>query len=143
MRRKLVIFAAVVLVAVGLFVSGWPYEIYMRTRAAQLRAEIERYNAAHGKYPVSLLDIAGAPVNGPIYYERDLESPEVYHLWFRTGLGTVSQYDSKTRTCMAHNRSNKSLEPTAGRCVERFDFVREFLVFVTRVPASGASASYR
>jgi hypothetical protein len=98
MRSKLVIFAAVVLVAVGLFVSGWPYEIYMRTRAGQLRAEIERYHAAHGKYPVSLLDIAGAPVNGPIYYERDLEASEVYHLWFGTGLGTVSQYDPKTRT---------------------------------------------
>jgi hypothetical protein len=98
MRRKLAIFAVIVLLAVGLFASGWPYEIYMRSRAAQIRAQIERYRAAHGKYPVSLLDIAGAPVNGPIYYERDLESPEVYYLWFGTGLGTVLQYDSKTRT---------------------------------------------
>jgi hypothetical protein len=98
MRRKLVIFAAIVLVAVGVFASGWPYEIYMRSRAARLRGQIERYHASHGKYPISLLDIAGAPVNGPIYYERDLESPEVYYLWFGTGVGTVSQYDSKTRT---------------------------------------------
>jgi len=98
MRRRLVMFAAVVLVAVGFFASGWPYEIYMRTRAARLRGQIERYHAAVGKYPVSLLDIAGAPLNGPIYYERDLESPEIYYLWFGTGLGTVSQYDSKTRT---------------------------------------------
>jgi hypothetical protein len=45
-----------------------------------------------------LLEIGGAQVNGPIYYERDLESAEVYYLWFGTGLGTVSQYDSKTRT---------------------------------------------
>ena len=98
MRRRLAIIAAVVLVAVGLFVPGWPYEIYMRTCASRLRAQIERYHATHGKYPVSLLDIAGAPVNGPIYYERDLELPEVYYLWFGTGVGTVSQYDSKTRT---------------------------------------------
>ncbi len=70
----------------------------MRTRAARLRGQIERYHAAVGKYPVSLLDIAGAPLNGPIYYERDLESPEIYYLWFGTGLGTVSQYDSKTDT---------------------------------------------
>jgi hypothetical protein len=52
-------------------VSGWPHEIYMQTRSATLRAQIERYHVEHGKYPISLLDIAGAPVNGPIYYERD------------------------------------------------------------------------
>jgi hypothetical protein len=98
MRRRLAISAAVVLVAVGFLASGWPYEIYMRTHAARLRAQIERYRAAYGKYPVSLLDIAGAPLNGPIYYERDLESPEIYYLWFGTGVGTVSQYDSRTRT---------------------------------------------
>lgn len=98
MRRTLVMIAAIVAVTVGVFASGWPYEIYMRTRAARLRAQIERYHSAHGKYPVSMLDIAGAPLNGSIYYERDLESPEVYYLWFATGLGTVSQYDSKTRT---------------------------------------------
>jgi hypothetical protein len=98
MRRKLAIFVGVVLVAVVLFASGWPHEIYMRSRAARLRGEIEHYHAAHGNYPISLLDIAGAPVNGPICYERDLESPEVYYLWFGTGFGTVSQYDSKTRT---------------------------------------------
>jgi hypothetical protein len=98
MRRRLVIVAAVVLVAVACFAFGWPSEVYMRTRAARLRGQIERYHASHGNYPISLLEIAGAPVNGPIYYERDLESPEVYYLWFGTGLGTVSQYDSKTRT---------------------------------------------
>ena len=78
-------------------VSGRWHEIYMRTRAVRLRAQIERYHAEHGKYPISLLDIPGAPVNGPLYYERDLESPEVYYLWFGTGVGTVLQYDSKTR----------------------------------------------
>jgi hypothetical protein len=71
MRVKRVIAAVVVLVAFGLIVSGWPHEIYMQTRSATLRAQIERYHVEHGKYPISLLDIAGAPVNGPIYYERD------------------------------------------------------------------------
>ena len=98
MRVKLVIVGAVLVLGMAFVLSGWPYEIYMRSRADRIRAQIERYHAAHGKYPISLLEIAGAPVNGPIYYERDLESPEVYHLWFGTGVGTVSQYDSKTRT---------------------------------------------
>ena len=98
MRVRFVVVAAVVVLAVALVLSGWPREIYMRIRAARLAAQIERYHATHGKYPVSLLDIAGAQVNGPIYYERDLDSPGVYYLWFGTGVGTVSQYDSKTRT---------------------------------------------
>jgi hypothetical protein len=98
MRVRVTIIAAVIVLAVAVVLSGWPREIYMRFRADRLAAQIERYHATHGKYPVSLLDIAGAPVNGPIYYERDLESPEVFYLWFGTGVGTVSQYDSKTRT---------------------------------------------
>jgi hypothetical protein len=98
MRRRLLICVAVIVVATGIFASGWPYEIYMRTRAARLRGQIERYHAEHRKYPISLLDIAGTPLNGPIHYERDLESPEVYYLWFGTGVGIVLQYDSKTRT---------------------------------------------
>jgi hypothetical protein len=98
MRLRLVSIAIVAVVVVALLLSGWPREIYMRYRAARLATQIESYHAANGKYPVSLLDIAGAPVNGPIYYERDLESAQVYYLWFGTGVGTVSQYDSKTRT---------------------------------------------
>ena len=70
----------------------------MMLRARHIAAQLESYRASHGKYPVSLLDIAGTPVNGPIYYQRDLDSAEVYYLWFGTGFGTVSQYDSKTRT---------------------------------------------
>ena len=95
---RIAIIAAVIVLAVAIVLSGWPREIYMRLRSDRLAAQIERYHATHGKYPVSLLEIAGAPVNGPIYYERDLESPEVYYLWFGTGFGTVLQYDSKTRT---------------------------------------------
>ena len=89
MRVRIAIAAAAVVLAVAVVLPGWPREIYMRFRAARLAAQIERYHAANGKYPISLLDIAGAPVNGPIYYD---------YLWFGTGLGTVSQYDSKTRT---------------------------------------------
>src|SRR5260370_40880758 len=98
MRARLAIVTTAIVLAVAVVLSGWPREFYMRFRAARLAAQIERYHAANGRYPVSLLEIAGAQVNGAIYYERDLESPEVYYLWFGTGLGTVSQYDSKTRT---------------------------------------------
>jgi hypothetical protein len=71
------------------------------------------YHGTHGKYPVSLAEISSAEVNGPIYYDRDLDSASVYYLWFGTGFGTVSQYDSKTRTWHGPHRSNQSLEPTA------------------------------
>ncbi len=87
-----------VIAAIALILSGWPYELYMRSRAAQFRAEIERYHNTRGNYPISVADIAGAPLNGPLYYERSLESPDIYYIWFGTGFGTVSQYDSKTRT---------------------------------------------
>ena len=98
MHVRLSILAGIVALTIALLLIGWPREIYMRLRAARLAAQIENYHTAHGKYPVSLLDIAGAAVNGPIYYERDLDSPDVYYLWFGTGVGTVSQFDSKTRT---------------------------------------------
>jgi hypothetical protein len=98
MRLRLMIVLTIVLLAALVLLTGWAREIYMLFRAARLAAQIEHYHAGHGKYPVSLLDIAGAPANGPIYYERDLESPEIYYLRFGTGVGTVSQYDSKTRT---------------------------------------------
>ena len=98
MRHWLAIVVTIVVIAVACFAFEWPYEMYMQTRAVRLLGQIERYQAANGKYPLSRLDIAGASINGPIYYERDLESPEVYYLWFGTGFGTVSQYDSKTRT---------------------------------------------
>lgn len=98
MRSRLLAIALIVGLVLIFLLTGWPYEIYMRSRSARLRSQIEHYHAAHGRYPVSLADIPGARLNGPIYYERDLESPEVYYLWFGTGVGTVSQYDSKTRT---------------------------------------------
>ena len=68
----------------------------MMHRARRIAAQLESYRTTHGNYPVSLLDIADAPVNGPIYYQRDLDTPDVYYLWFGTGFGTVSQYDSNT-----------------------------------------------
>jgi hypothetical protein len=70
---------------------------YMRFKAARLRSRIESYRATHGEYPLSLSDIPGVH-EGPLYYQRDLDSPDVYYLWFGTGFGTVEQYDSKSRT---------------------------------------------
>ena len=89
---------AVLVIAAVVYVAPWGGGAYTRFKAAQLRTRLESYHAAHGKYPVSLAGIPGAPTNGPIYYQRDFDSPEVYYLWFDTGFGTVEQYDSKSRT---------------------------------------------
>ena len=97
-RIPLILIAALVMLTIVLLLTGRPREIYMRQRAARLVLQIEHYHSAHGKYPVSLADLGIREVNGPIYYELDFESPSVYHVWFGTGVGTVSQYDSKTRT---------------------------------------------
>jgi hypothetical protein len=89
---------AMLVIAAVVYVAPWGGGAYARFKAAQLRTRLESYHAAHGKYPVSLAGIPGAPTNGPIYYQRDFDSPEVYYLWFDTGFGTVEQYDSKSRT---------------------------------------------
>jgi hypothetical protein len=94
-------FAAVLLllaIASVVYLASWGGGGYMRFKAARLRGRLESYRAVHGKYPISLADIPGAPLNGPIYYQRDFDSPEVYYLWFGTGFGTVEQYDSKSHT---------------------------------------------
>jgi len=39
--------------------------------------------------------------------------------------------------------SNKSLEPTVGRCYVTFDFMKQFVVFATLTVASGGSAPSR
>jgi len=88
----------VVVVASVVYVAPWGGGAYMRFQAARLRGRIESYHASHGKYPLSLSDIPGSSSEGPIYYQRDLDSPDVYYLWFGTGFGTVSQYDSKSGT---------------------------------------------
>jgi hypothetical protein len=97
-RIGIILALAVVLIASIVYVAPWGGGAYMRFKAAQLRGRLEYYHIAHGKYPVSLADIPGTPLNGPIHYQRDFDSPEVYYLWFGTGFGTVEQYDSKSRT---------------------------------------------
>lgn len=98
MRVALVVGAAILALPLSLLFVRWGYELYLRARANRLEARIESYHASHGKYPVSLADIEGASINGPIYYERDWDSPSVYYLWFGIGMGTVSHYNSKTHT---------------------------------------------
>ena len=98
MRVRLAIAAAAVVLVVPVVLPVWPREIYMRFRAARLAAQIERYHAANSKYPISLLDIAGAPVNGPIYYERDLESPKSTISGSAPDSAQSRGTDSKTRT---------------------------------------------
>jgi hypothetical protein len=98
LRIIISIVAGVVAIPLCLFLIQWGWEFTMMFRARHIAAQIENYRGSHGKYPISLSDVAGVPVNGPIYYERDSNSPEVYYMWFGTGFGTVSQYDSKTRS---------------------------------------------
>jgi hypothetical protein len=97
-RAGIILLLAVLVIAAVVYAAPWGGGAYMRFRAAQIRAQLESYHTAHGKYPVSLADIPSAPLNGPIYYQRDFGSPEVYYLWFGTGFGTVEQYDSKSNT---------------------------------------------
>ncbi len=98
LRVVLVVCAIIIGLPLSLLFAQWSYELYMRVRASRLAVRIESYHASHAKYPVSLAEISGAEVNGPIYYQRDFDDPSVYSLWFGTGFGTVSEYDSKTRT---------------------------------------------
>jgi hypothetical protein len=65
-------------------------------RACRIRTQLEAYRALHGNYPVSLLDLGIREVNGPIYYERDFDSPLVYHLWFAAGFRSTQEYGSDT-----------------------------------------------
>ena len=97
LRVVLIVFAIIIALPLGLLFAQWGYELNMRLRAGRITAQLESYRASHGKCPVSLSDLEIREVNGPIYYERDFDSPFEYYLWFGTGVGTVSQYDSKTR----------------------------------------------
>lgn len=95
-RILISVFGALLAILLCLLLVQWSWELTMMLRARRIAAQLESYRTTHGNYPVSLLDIADAPVNGPIYYQRDLDTPDVYYLWFGTGFGTVSQYDSNT-----------------------------------------------
>ena len=82
----------------SLLLAQWSYEAFMMARATRIRSQLESYRSAHGEYPIALSELSISETRGAIYYQRDYETPLVYHLWFSTGFGTVSQYDSKTRT---------------------------------------------
>jgi hypothetical protein len=97
-RAGIIVLLAVLVIAAVVYVAPWGGGAYMRFKAAQIRAQLESYHKAHGKYPISLADIPRLSVNGPIHYQRDFNSPEVYYLWYGTGFGTVEEYDSKSRT---------------------------------------------
>jgi type II secretory pathway pseudopilin PulG len=94
----LVVVGVIIALPLVVFSVQWADELYMMSRARGLAAQIENYRLSHGSYPVSLLDVGSNDVNGPIYYERNLESPDAYHLWFGTGFGTTACYSSRTGT---------------------------------------------
>lgn len=101
-RRWIKILLAVVAVLAAcpllLLITQSVYEFHMTVRGRSLAARLEDYRVSHGEYPISLSTIGIDERREGIFYQRDYESPSVFYLWFNTGFGTVSQYDSQTRT---------------------------------------------
>jgi hypothetical protein len=95
--RVLVVFAALA-VALPLGLVWWVvgHQLRMKVRAGHIRSALEEYRGLHGNYPVSLSDVGVREVDGPIYYKRHFESPQVYHLWFDDGLHWIEEFDSDT-----------------------------------------------
>ena len=98
LRIAISIVGVLLALSLSLLVAQWSYEAYMMVRGARIRSQLESYRGAHGEYPIALSQIGVSQTREGIHYQRDAETPLVYHLWFGTGVGTVSQYDSKTRT---------------------------------------------
>jgi len=95
-RVILAVAALVVAAPLAFFWSLWIHDAHMKVRASDIRAQLEAYRTSHGEYPVSLLDVGVREVNGPIWYERDLDSPLAYHLSFEYAPHSLTQYDSNT-----------------------------------------------
>jgi hypothetical protein len=96
LRVGLIAIGVVVAILLTPFLLLWGDEVHMRIRARRIASQLEEYRLSHGKYPVSLLDVSPADVNGRLQYQRDFDSPLVYHLWFGVGFGTTCDYDSRT-----------------------------------------------
>jgi hypothetical protein len=74
------------------------FELCMMLRGERIVNELEKYRSAKGEYPLALSQIGIDEAKQKILYQRDFSSPEVFYLWFNTGFGTSSQYDSVSRT---------------------------------------------
>ena len=98
LRIAISIIGVLLALPLSLLVAQWGYQAYMMVRAGRIRSQLETYRSAHGEYPMALSQIGASERRQDVYYQRDYETPLVYYLWFGTGFGTVSQYDSKTRT---------------------------------------------
>jgi hypothetical protein len=97
LRAIIVAFALIIALPIGLFWSTVVHEAHMRIHARTIEAQLESYRSLHGKYPVSLSELGIREVNGPIYYDRDFDSPLVYHLWFGLDPHFGMTYDSATQ----------------------------------------------
>ena len=96
LRVGLIAVGVVVAILLTPFSLLWGDEVLMRIRARRIAGQLEEYRVSHGKYPVSLLDISPADVNSRLQYQRDFDSPLVYHLRFGVGLaGATCEYDSR------------------------------------------------
>jgi hypothetical protein len=98
MKSLVIVIAIIAACPLLLLVAESIYEFHMVSRGRGLTARLEEYRAFHGEYPISLSRIGIDEAKEGIFYQRDYESPLVFYLWFNTGFGTVSQYDSETRT---------------------------------------------
>ena len=98
LRVAISIVGVVLALLLSLLVAQWSYEAFMMVRAGRIRTQLETYRNAHGEYPVALSQLSISETREDIHYQRDYETPLVYYLWFGTGVGSVSQFDSKTRT---------------------------------------------
>ena len=84
--------------ALVLLIGQSVHEYHMIIQGRTLVVRLEGYRLSHGEYPIALSQIGVDETKVGIFYQRDYESPSVFYLWFGTGFGTVSQYDSQTRT---------------------------------------------
>ena len=98
LRVAISVVGVLLVLPLSLLVAQWSYEAFMMARATRIRSQLESYRSAHGEYPIALSQLSISETRKGIYYQRDYETPLVYHLWFGTGFGTVAQYDSKTCT---------------------------------------------
>ena len=62
----------------------------------QIGRDLESYRASRGEGPIALSQLGISENRESMYYRRDHVTPTVCYLWFGTGFGTVSYYDSKT-----------------------------------------------
>jgi hypothetical protein len=97
-KAAIIIGAMITAFPIVLLIAQSLHELHMMIRGRNLAARLEHYRVSHGQYPIALSQMGIDETKVGIFYQRDYASPSVFYLWFNTGFGTVSQYDSQTGT---------------------------------------------